>query len=219
MTDSTDVHVFCAHPASLPRCDQALRPESVSHLFMATQAPPLDAAAVGERLRDRSTRLATLGALEAHAVPIPTAVALAAAAVLCELQALDAAEAPKEMHDRAGLLVARLVAEALPYGAAAQAAVIGAAHGGGRYARCFNAEGSVIAATARTPAAELTRADARSYACLLAQEGPAFARGMTAPIKAAGFTTMEFLELVSSGSLRARLSAVCLVYTFASDTD
>jgi hypothetical protein len=214
------VHVFCAHPASLPRCDQALRPESVSHLFMATQAPPLDAAAAaGERLRDRSTRLATLGALEAHAVPIPTAVALEAAAVLCELQALDAAEAPKEVHDRAGLLVARLVAEALPYGAAAQAAVIGAAHGGGRYARCFNAEGSVIAATARTPAAELTRADARSYACLLAQEGPAFARGMTAPIKAAGFTTMEFLELVSSGSLRARLSAVCLVYTFASDTD
>jgi hypothetical protein len=164
---------------------------------MATpQPPPLDAAAVAGRLRDKSTRLATLGALEAHAVPIPATTALAAAA-LYELLALDAAEVSREVYDRAGLLVARLCAEALPRGAAAQAAVLGAAVGGGRLARFDNAEGSVFAVMARKPAAELTRADARSYACSLAYAAPAYARGMTAPLTAAGFTTMEFFGLVS----------------------
>ena len=172
----------------------------------------LDAATVAGRLRDKSTRLATLGALEDHGGgPIPSDAALAAAPALCELLALDAAEAPREVYDRAGLLWARLIAEALPRGAAAQAAVYGAALGGGRYVRWLNAEGSVFAAMARKPAAELTRADARSYACLLAWEGPAFARGMTAPIKAAGFTTMEFLGLVSRGSFLVSLQyASCM---------
>ena len=61
-------------------------------------------------------------------------------------------------------LLARLCAEAVPRGAEAQAAVLGAAWGGGRLAQYFDAEGNVIAAALRKPAAELTRADARSYA-------------------------------------------------------
>jgi hypothetical protein len=115
--------------------------------------------------------------------------------------------------------VARLCAEALPRGAAAQAAVYGAALGGGRYARCLNAEGSVIAAAARRPASELTRADARSYAGLLAGENPAFARGMTAPMKAAGFTTMEFLGLVSRGSFLVSLQYASCVPSPATPTE
>ena len=161
---------------------------------MAT-APLAAAASVAERLRDRSTRLATLGALEAHAVPIPADDALAAAPALFELLALDAAEVPHELYDRAGLLAGRLVNEAVPRGAEAQAAVLGAAWGGGRYARFLNAEGNVIAAAMRKPAAELTRADARSYACAVVLWAPAMSRGLTAPTKAAGFTSMEWLAL------------------------
>ena len=161
-------------------------------------ADPLTASTVAERLRDHSTRLATLGALEAHAGgPIPSDAALAAAPALYELLALDAAEVPREVYDRAGLLVGRLCAEAVARGVEAQAAVYGAALSDGRFARFLNAEGSVLAAAVRKPAAELTRADARSYACAQALRAPAWARGGTAPWKAAGFTTMEFITLVS----------------------
>ena len=102
---------------------------------------------------------------------------------------------PRELYDRAGLLLGQLCAEAVPRGAEAQAAVYGAAVGGGRYARFINAESSVIAVN--KPAPDLTRADARSYACSMALWIPAFSRGMMAPIKAAGFaTTMEYFGLV-----------------------
>ena len=97
-------------------------------------------------------------------MPIPSDAALAAAPALYELLALDAAEVPRELFDRTNLLVARLATEAVPRGAEAQAAVLGAAWGGGRLAQYFDAEGNVIAAALRKPAAELTRADARSYA-------------------------------------------------------
>ena len=175
---------------------------------MAT-APLAAAASVAERLRDRSTRLATLGALEAHAVPIPADDALAAAPALFELLALDAAEVPHELYDRAGLLAGRLVNEAVPRGAEAQAAVLGAAWGGGRYARFLNAEGSVLAVALRKLAAELTRADARSYACSVALSAPAMSRGYTAPIKAAGFATMAWFGLVSPHRARRLLFSVC----------
>ena len=167
-------------------------------------ADPLTASTVAERLRDHSTRLATLGALEAHAGgPIPSDAALAAAPALYELLALDAAEAPREVYDRAGLLVGRLCADAVLRGAEAQAAVYGAAHGDGRFARWLNAEGSVLAAALRKPAAELTRADARSFACRQMPWGPILTRGFTAPIKAAGFATaMKFLGTVSSTAAR-----------------
>ena len=94
------------------------------------------------------------------------------------------------------LLLARLCAEAVPRGA--EAAVYGAAWSGGRFARWLNAEGNVIAAALRKPAAELTRADARSYACVRAMEVSALARGGTATWKAVGFTAKEYLSFVSA---------------------
>eukprot|EP01043_Picozoa_sp_COSAG02_P028963 COSAG02_NODE_1784_length_10941_cov_179.259823_1_plen_94_part_10 len=80
---------------------------------------------VAERLRDRATRSVALAALERHATPIPTAVSLAAAPALLGLMAMDAAEVERDVYDRAGLLLARLHAEALPDVAAVHAAAFG----------------------------------------------------------------------------------------------
>ena len=125
-------------------------------------------------------------------------MALAAAPTLCELLALDAAEVPRELFNRAALLVGRLAEEAVHRGAEAQAAVYGAAFGGGRFARYLNAEGNVIAEALRKPATELMRADARSYACTLSMRVLVEARGGTALHKAAGFaSTMGHFGLVS----------------------
>ena len=177
---------------------------------MASAPPPAAAAAassVAERLRDRSsTRLATLEALEVHAVPIPHDAALEAAPALIELVALDAAEVPHELFDRVFLLLWRLVEEAVHRGAEAHAAVVGAAWGGGRLERLLKAcsEGNVIAVSLRKPAAELTRTDARSLACWQTMYGSAVSRGFTAPLKAAGFaTTMEYMGMVRAASRRA----------------
>jgi len=74
----------------------------------------LAAETVAEHLRDRATRSATLAALEGHATPIPTAVSLAAAPALLGLMTMDAAEVERDAYDRAGLLLGRLHAEALP---------------------------------------------------------------------------------------------------------
>ena len=57
-------------------------------------------------------------------------------------------------------------------------------------------------------AAELTRADARSYACSVALSAPAMSRGYTAPIKAAGFATMAWFGLVSPHRARRLLFSV-----------
>ena len=150
----------------------------------------LAAETVAERLRDRATRSATLAALESHAAPIPTAVALAAAPALVGLMAMDAAEVARDTYDRAGLLLARLHAEALPD----VLAVHGAAFGEGGFERVFNAD-SVLNAALRQPAAQLTRVDAVSYACLLAYETPLAARGWTKPLAAVGLTGLQFLGL------------------------
>jgi hypothetical protein len=145
---------------------------------------------VAERLRDRDTRSATLAALESHAAPIPTAVSLAAAPALVGLMAMDAAEVERDAYDRAGLLLGRLHAEALPD----VVAVCRAAFGEGGYERLWNAD-SVLNAALRQPAAEVTRADAMSYACSCAYEPISAARGYTKPWHAAGFTPREFLGL------------------------
>ena len=111
----------------------------------------LAADTVAESLRDRASRSATLAALESHAAPIPTAVSLAAAPALLGLMAMDAAEVERDAYDRAGLLVGRLHAEALPD----VVAVCRAAFGEGGYERLWNAN-SVLNAALRQPAAELT---------------------------------------------------------------
>ena len=165
---------------------------------MAADAP-LAASTVAERLCNAATRLAALGALEATAGdgPIPSDTALAAAPALFELLALDVAEVPREVYDRVNLLVARLCAEAVPRGAEAHAQIFGAAWSDGRLVRFLNAEGSVIAVAVRKPAAELTLADAHSYACTDALGGPAHPRGSTGLFTAAGLTTMEYFVTVS----------------------
>jgi hypothetical protein len=138
---------------------------------------------VAERLRDPTTRPAALTALESHPVPILTAVSLAAAPALVGLMSMDATEVERDAYDRAGLLLARLHAEALPD----NVAVNGAAFGGGGYERLWNSN-SVLSMALRQPAAELTRADAVSYACLYAYRAPSFARGVTLSANATGFT-------------------------------
>jgi hypothetical protein len=153
----------------------------------------LTAETVAERLRDRATRSATLAALENHAAPIPTAVSLAAAPALLGLMTMDAAEVERDAFDRAGLLLARLHSEALPDASA----VHGAAFGEGGWERLWNAD-SVLNTALRQPAAELTRADAMSYACSWAYDTINAARGTTEAFRAAGLTTLEFLGLFMS---------------------
>jgi hypothetical protein len=148
----------------------------------------LAADTVVERLRDRDTRSATLAALENTAAPIPTAVSHAAAPALVGLMAMDGAEVERDAYDRAGLLLARLHAEALPD----VVAVHGAAFGEGGYERLWNAD-SVLNAALRQPAAELTRADARSYACYAEYEPISAARGFTEPWHAVGTTALEWV--------------------------
>ena len=151
----------------------------------------LDTNAVAERLRDRATRTATLDALERHAAPLPTAAALAAAPALLELMTMDAAEVERGAYDRAGLLLGRLLEEALP----AITAVFGAAFGDGGLASLWNSD-SVLNAALRQPAAQLTRADAASYACAWAYDPIASAQGFTAPWAAAGLTGREWMGLL-----------------------
>eukprot|EP01046_Picozoa_sp_COSAG06_P006602 COSAG06_NODE_312_length_17767_cov_17.644895_5_plen_374_part_00 len=151
----------------------------------------LAADTVAERLRDRATRSATLAALESHAAPIPTAVSLAAAPALLGLMAMDAAEVEREAFDRAGLLLGRLYAEGLPDGAVA---VHGAAYGEGVYERLWNAD-SVLNTALRQPADQLTRADAVSCACSMANAGSSSAKSLTKLWDAAGLTVLELIGL------------------------
>ena len=149
----------------------------------------LAADTVGSLLRDRETRAAALGALEAHAVPIERSVSLGAAPVLGELLALDVAEVGPAESDRIGLLLARLVAEASDD----PASVFGAAWGEGRMLAFYRSEGNAVAQALRKPAEELTREDALHLACSWANGPPSCVRGWTKPWAAAGFaTSMEF---------------------------
>ena len=150
----------------------------------------LAAETVAERLRDRATRSATLTALERHAAPIPTAVSLAAAPALLGLTVMDAAEVERDAYDRAGLLLGRMFVEAVPD----VVALHGAALGEGGYERLWNSD-SVLNTALRQPAAALTRADAVSYACMLAYESTAGSRDYAALWSAVGFTVREFMGL------------------------
>ena len=172
--------------ALIPKGPRADAPEPV----LGTTMADLAVETVAERLRDRATRSATLAALESHAAPIPTAVSLAAAPALVELMAMDAAEVERDAFDRAGLLLGRLHAEALPD----PSAVYGAALGEGGYERVWNAD-SVLNTALRQPAAQLTRADAVSLACSVANASSSWARGFTKPLAAAGLTPLEYFGL------------------------
>ena len=155
--------------------------------------PDLSADTVASLLRDGATRTATLEALEQQeGAPIDPAVALAAAPALFEALAMDATEVGRDDFDRIGLLLARLAAEASDD----PSAVYGAASGEGRFAACYRSKGSVLAQAVGKRASEVTRADARSFACLAAYWPPSFVKGLTKPIAAADFaTTSEWMAL------------------------
>ena len=157
---------------------------------------PLAADAVASLLRDGATRAATLDSLEQYEGDlIDSAVALAAAPALFEALALDATEVDRDTFDRIGLVLARLAAEASDD----PSAVYGAALGEGRLAAYYRSKGSVLAQAVGKPASELTRADARSFACAVALRPPSFVRGMTKPIAAAGFAkTSEWFAVYAS---------------------
>jgi hypothetical protein len=157
-------------------------------------AAPVAAGAVARLLRDRATRAATLDALAGHeSGAIDRAVSLAATPALVELLAADAVEVNREAFDLIGLLVGRLFAEAAPEDLPA---MWGAAYEKGRYAALLRSEGSVFGQAWRTPASELTRADARSWACMMTSSAPCCARGMTKSYAAAGFaSTLEYFAL------------------------
>ena len=155
----------------------------------------LAADTVGSLLRDRETRAAALDALDAHAVPIERSVSLGAAPVLGELLALDVTEVGPADFDRIGLLLGRLVAEALDD----LASVYGAAQGEGRLLAFWRSEGNALAQTLRKPAEELTREDALHIACAEALLHQASVHGFTKIWAAAGFaTSMEFMGLLMS---------------------
>ena len=145
----------------------------------------VSATTVAESLRSKTTRIATLDALEALEAPIPSAVALAAAPAL-----VDAIATGKERasFDRCGLLLGRLLAEAAPD----SAPVFGAALAGERLVMSVTPALVVEALqNASSGGQPLTVEDARSYACLLAREAPTFVRGATASWAAGGRTAME----------------------------
>lgn len=142
----------------------------------------LTASTVGSLLSDSVTRDGTLTTLEHEAGAIDQEVALAAAPVLYGLLAADVIEVGRDDFDRIALLVARLAAEAIGV-----PEMGGAILGEGRYAAVLHSEGSVLAQAMVKSPSELTRADARSFACSLALHPPTFARGVTKPLAAAGF--------------------------------
>ena len=149
------------------------------------------AASVAESLRSQATRIATLDALDALDAPIPSDLALLAAPALVDAMAT---EKDKEPFDRCGLLLARLIAEALPDTTIHAAAIFG------ERSEVIVAPVLIAQAVERasSPGGQpLTLEDAYSYACLLARETAAFMRGGTVVWAAAGRSAAEFLQVVS----------------------
>ena len=152
---------------------------------------------VAELLADRSTRTATLDALEAHSGPHPMPLAMAAAAALTDLLCWDAAEVGHALFQRAGLLRARLLADAPPEDVAA---IGGAMLGGGRCAAFYAAPSNVWARMFAKPVEELELTDALSCACVAATGAPRDVRGWTGVLAAAGFkSTFEWIGIIFEG--------------------
>jgi hypothetical protein len=106
-------------------------------------------ASSAERLRNPETRLTELAAME-ELPPSAVADAADAAAALSELRALDVEEVPREVFERASVLLARLV-----LGAADDPAhpVIAAAYANGRLASFLDVSVPRTARSAQQPAA------------------------------------------------------------------
>lgn len=161
---------------------------AASRASMSAPPPLVSVDTVASLLRGRDTRAATLAALDADATPIDPAVALAASPALADLLMLDASEVGQSQFDCIGLLLGRLSAEASDD----PSPVFGAAFGGDRLATLWSSEGNVLARALQKPAAELTRADAYTYACQNSIFAIASVRGYTKLFAAAGFSAQTW---------------------------
>ncbi len=145
--------------------------------------------AVAAQLRDPALRAAALGSLERQPAPIPTDLSLAVAPELGALLCADESDVDRTIFDRAGLLLGRLHAEALPD----VAPVYGAAFGSGRFEKTLTANSVLNAALLRVPASELTQADAISCACRNLIYPSVEARSWAPPRAAAGYTSKQWV--------------------------
>jgi hypothetical protein len=165
-------------------------------MAMDMAGPALLPDTVAERLRAQDTRAPTLQALDALPPPCPPELALAAAPALVDVAA---ATEDREVLDRCGLLLARLLAEAAPDPSAAY----GAALGGERLAACYGPR-LLVEATQRALGngsgeggqQPLGREDAYSFACMTAWWPSGLVRGLTSSEAAAGRTVMECIRTV-----------------------
>lgn len=159
-------------------------------------ADELAAATVAHRLLDDATRATTLESLEAHPTALPRDVALAAAPGVVDIVS---STAERSIFDRSGLILGRLIAEAMPD----VAAVWGCAFGGKRLAKYWAAPlvtDAIQRALSPEDGQPLMLEDARSYACLCSCESPGYVRGHTVPEKAAGRTALEYMEIVRAST-------------------
>jgi hypothetical protein len=152
----------------------------------------LGADTVGQRLRDGTTRAATLQQLEALDEPIDAALSLSAAPALHALLSADFADVDRATFDRAGLLLGRLHLEAVAQDDVCP--VHAAAFGDGGCFRLLNADSARNLALLSKPASELTKADAISAACLWAYFPSTTVRGWTQSFAAAGVTVPEWFK-------------------------
>jgi hypothetical protein len=153
-----------------------------------------DPEAIAAQLREPAARATALDSLERHPAPIPTDVSLAVAPELGALLCADESDVDRTTFDRAGLLLGRLHAEALP----GVAPVYGAGFGSGRYEAMLNANSVVNAALLRTPASDLTEADAISCACRNSIYPAMEARSWGPPRVAAGYDTKQWVGIFVS---------------------
>jgi hypothetical protein len=152
----------------------------------------INAGTVAELLGGKHTRSAALDALEASAVPIEAAVALAAAKSLVELQALPSSTVGRDEFNRISLLMHRLFDE----GCADPVELWVAAYADGRYADLVNAEDNVIAeAVLRKDPAEITIEDARCIAYATSEWIVSGTGGMTRTVGPAGLTCKQWLNI------------------------
>ena len=157
--------------------------------------------AVHALLATAASRPATLAALEDHPAPLDRALAVAAAPALVELLTVSADDVDAATFQRAGLLLARLLAEAPDD----PSIIFGAAFGEDRLAALWNSEDSVLARALLKPANQLTADDALSLACAEAHNCPALVRGYTATWRAVGLNGLEWTKLSHPITSKAKL--------------
>lgn len=161
-------------------------------------ATPVAVNTMADDLRVEATRTTTLDGLDALAPPVPSNVVLGVASALVDVAAstVDQVE-----FDRATLLLARLIAEAQPD----TEAVYAAAFAGDRLAAYYVPRVLVDALQSSTGSDDggkpLTKADARSFACLYAPFCAAAVRDWTKlEAKAGRLSVKELLHTVSHTS-------------------